>query len=309
MKLIEGKAGDAFQEQDNAFLQSMVSRRPSILSRLFHSPAGVVGAAIVALVVAVAILAPWISPYDPGKQNIRQRLTPPAWVVGGSPEYLLGTDGLGRDILSRTIYGSRISLVVGLLATLASGGIGVFLGLVAGYYRGRVDGLISRVCDVQQAIPFLVLAIAVVAMLGSGLLNLIIVLAITTWINYFRIVRGEVLSVREEQYVWAARSVGCSNVRIILRHVLPNVTASIIVVSTLLVANMIIFEASLSFLGLGVPPSIPTWGRIVSDGREYVTSAWWISLFPGLAILLTVMGMNLLGDWLRETLDPKGKVR
>jgi peptide/nickel transport system permease protein len=146
-------------------------------------------------------------------------------------------------------------------------------------------------------------------MLGSGLLNLIIVLAITTWINYFRIVRGEVLSVREEQYVWAARSVGCSNVHIILRHVLPNVTASIIVVSTLLVANMIIFEASLSFLGLGVPPSIPTWGRIVSNGREYVTSAWWISLFPGLAILLTVMGMNLLGDWLRETLDPKGKVR
>jgi peptide/nickel transport system permease protein len=309
MKLIEGKARDTFHEQGNAFLQLTVSRRPSILSRLFHSPAGVVGAVIVTLVVAVAILAPWISPYDPGKQNIRQRLTPPAWVVGGSPEYLLGTDGLGRDILSRTIYGSRISLIVGLLATLVSGGIGVFLGLVAGYYRGRVDGLISRVCDVQQAIPFLVLAIAVVAMLGSGLLNLIIVLAITTWINYFRIVRGEVLSVREEQYVWAARSVGCSNVRIILRHVLPNVTASIIVVSTLLVANMIIFEASLSFLGLGVPPSIPTWGRIVSNGREYVTSAWWISLFPGLAILLTVMGMNLLGDWLRETLDPKGKVR
>lgn len=309
MKLIEGKASDTFQEQDNAFLQPAVGGRPSILSRLFHSPAGVVGAAIVTLVVAVAILAPWISPYDPGKQNIRQRLTPPAWVVGGSPEYLLGTDGLGRDILSRTIYGSRISLVVGLLATLVSGGIGVFLGLIAGYYRGRVDGLISRVCDVQQAIPFLVLAIAVVAMLGSGLLNLIVVLAITTWINYFRIVRGEVLSVREEQYVWAARSVGCSNVRIILRHVLPNVTASIIVVSTLLVANMIIFEASLSFLGLGVPPSIPTWGRIVSNGREYVTSAWWISLFPGLAILLTVMGMNLLGDWLRETLDPKGRVR
>lgn len=309
MKLIEGKVRDTFQGQDNAFLQPAVDGRPLILSRLLRSPVGVMGAVIVVLVVAVAILAPWISPYDPEKQNIRQRLTPPAWVVGGSPEYLLGTDGLGRDILSRTIYGSRISLIVGLLATLVSGGIGVFLGLVAGYYRGRVDGLISRVCDVQQAIPFLVLAIAVVAMLGSGLLNLIIVLAITTWINYFRIVRGEVLSVREEQYVWAARSVGCSNVRIILRHVLPNVTASIIVVSTLLVANMIIFEASLSFLGLGVPPSIPTWGRIVSNGREYVTSAWWISLFPGLAILLTVMGMNLLGDWLRETLDPKGKVR
>jgi len=168
---------------------------------------------------------------------------------------------------------------------------------------------VSRVGDVQQAIPFLVLAIAVAAMLGPGLFNLILVLVITTWVTFFRVVRGEVLSVREEQYVLGAQSIGASNLRIILRYILPNVTASIIVIATLLVANMIIFEASLSFLGLGVPSSIPTWGRIVADGREYIADEWWIALFPGLAILITVMGINLLGDWLREDLDPKRKNR
>jgi peptide/nickel transport system permease protein len=280
-----------------------------VLRRLPHSPAGVMGMVIVALVIAISIIAPWISPHDPAKQNITQRLRPPAWIPGGSSEYLLGTDNLGRDILSRMIYGSRISLTISLSATFLAGAIGVSLGLVTGYFVGRLDELISRISDVQQAIPFLVLVIAVVAMLGPGLLNLIIVLAVTTWVNYFRVVRGEVLAVREEQYVWAARSIGCSSSRIVFRHILPNVTASIIVIATLLIANVIIFEASLSFLGLGVPPSIPTWGRIVSDGREYVTSAWWIALFPGLAICFTVMGMNLLGDWLRETLDPKGRIR
>jgi len=288
-----------------------IIRNPQFLflKRLLRSITGLVGFMIVMLVIAISILAPWISPHDPMDQEITQRLTPPAWVEGGNPEYLFGTDSLGRDIFSRIIYGSRISLIIGLSAAFLSGTIGVLFGLVAGYFGGWADALFSRVCDVQQAIPFLVLAIAVVAMLGPGLLNLIVVLAITTWANYFRIVRGEVLSVREEQYVWAARSVGCSGFRIVFRHVLPNVAASIIVIATLLVANMTIFEASLSFLGLGVPPGIPTWGRIVSDGREYVASAWWISLFPGLAILFTVMGINLLGDWLRETLDPKRRIR
>ncbi len=280
-----------------------------ILKRLLHSAGGMIGLVIVALVIAIAILAPWVSPYDPAKQNIVHRLKPPAWIEGGTSEHFLGTDSVGRDILSRVIFGSRISLIVGLTATLLSGAIGISLGLITGYFRGWLDSLISRIADVQQAIPFLVLAIAVAAMLGPGLFNLIIVLAMTTWINYFRVVRGEVLSVREEQYVWAARSVGCSNYRIVVRHILPNVAASIIVIATLLVANMIIFEASLSFLGLGVPSNIPTWGRIVSDGREYVTDEWWISLFPGLAILFTVMGMNLLGDWLREVLDPKGRIK
>jgi len=169
--------------------------------------------------------------------------------------------------------------------------------------------VISRLGDVQQAIPFLVLAIAVAALLGPGLWNLIFVLVITTWVTFFRVVRGDVLSVREEQYVLSARAIGASSLRIILRYILPNVAASTIVIATLLVANMIIFEASLSFLGLGVPSSIPTWGRIVADGREYLADEWWIAVFPGLAILITVMGINLLGDWLREDLDPRWRRR
>ncbi len=296
----------------NSQLATRNSVRPmrspfAILKRLLRSPGGLIGSVLVLFVAAVSILAPVISPHGPDKQHITQRLMPPAWMQGGNSEYLLGTDSLGRDVLSRVIHGSRISLIVGLSAAFLSGVVGVSSGLVAGYFSGRLDAAISRLGDIQQAIPFLVLAIAVVAMLGPGLFNLIVVLAVTTWVNYFRIVRGETLSVREEQYVWAARSVGCSNLRIAFRHVLPNVTASIIVIATLLVANMIIFEASLSFLGLGVPPSTPTWGRIVSDGREYVASAWWIALFPGLAILFTVMGINLMGDWLRETLDPRNR--
>ncbi len=284
-------------------------RRWVLAKRIWESPPGLAGLTIVVLVVMVALFAPQISPFDPNEQNLPERLSPPAWVEGGSLDYLLGTDGLGRDILSRVIYGSRVSLVVGFSAALLSGAIGVTLGLVAGYLGGWVDAIISRAADVQQAIPFLILSIAVVALLGPGLPNLILVLAISTWVTYFRVVRGEVLSVREEQYVWAAQSIGCTPGRIIARHILPNVAASILIVGSLLVASTIIFEASLSFLGLGTSASVPTWGRIVSDGREYVETAWWISLFPGLAILLTVMGMNLFSDWLREVLDPQGQVR
>jgi peptide/nickel transport system permease protein len=263
------------------------------------------GLALVVLVILAALFAPVLSPHDPAKQNIIHRLKPPFWMEGGSLEHALGTDSVGRDILSRVIYGSRISIFLGLVATAASALLGVSLGLVAGFLGGTTDSVISRVGDVQQAIPFLVLAIAVAAMLGPGLVNLILVLVITTWVTFFRVVRGEVLSVREEQYVLGAQSIGASNLRIILRYILPNVAASIIVIATLLVANMIIFEASLSFLGLGMPSSIPTWGRIVADGREYIADEWWIAFFPGLAILIAVMGVILLGDWLRVELDPR----
>jgi len=282
------------------------TRKPATtLRRVVSTPGGAVGFAITVLVIAVALLARWISPFDPEKQNLTQRLAPPAWMDGGSSEHFLGTDAVGRDILSRVIHGSRISLWVGFSATLLSLVMGVMLGLLAGYFRGWVDAVLARLGDVQQAIPFLVLAIAVAAILGPGLANLLFVLVITTWVTFFRVVRGEVFSVREEEYVWAARAIGSSNARIILGTILPNVAGSIIIVGTLLMANMIIFEASLSFLGLGVPANIPTWGRIVSDGREYVASKWWISLFPGLAILITVMGINLLGDSLSEVLDPR----
>ena len=284
-------------------------RRGLTFGRLLRSPGGLVGLVLVVLVVLVAILAPVLSPHDPAKQNIVNRLKPPFWAEGGSIEYPLGTDSVGRDLLSRVIHGSRVSLFVGLAATAASAVLGVSLGLIAGFTGGKTDSVVSRVGDVQQAIPFLILAIAVAAMLGPGLFNLILVLVITTWVTFFRVVRGEVLSVREEQYVLSARSIGSSNIRIMLRYILPNVAASIIVIATLLVANMIIFEASLSFLGLGVPSSMPTWGRIVADGREYIADEWWIALFPGGAILITVMGINLLGDWLREELDPKRRNR
>ena len=284
-------------------------RRGVTFKRLLRNPGGFAGFVLVVFVLAVAITAPLISPHDPEKQNIVYRLKPPFWVEGGSIDHPFGTDSVGRDILSRVIHGSRVSLVVGLSATAFSALLGVTLGLIAGYMGGPSDSVVSRVGDVQQAIPFLVLAIAVAAMLGPGLVNLILVLVVTTWVTFFRVVRGEVLSVREEQYVLSAQSIGCSNTRIILRYILPNITASIIVIATLLVANMIIFEASLSFLGLGVPSNIPTWGRIVADGREYIASEWWIALFAGLAILITVMGINLLGDWLREELDPKRRDR
>jgi peptide/nickel transport system permease protein len=300
---------DCDQPWDAADTHFTSRKRGVTLRRLLRSPGGMVGLVLVVLVLLVAIFAPVLSPHDPAKQNIVHRLKPPFWAEGGSLEHPLGTDSVGRDILSRVIYGSRISLFVGLAATAASALLGVSLGLIAGFLGGSTDSVVSRVGDVQQAIPFLVLAIAVAAMLGPGLFNLILVLVITTWVTFFRVVRGEVLSVREEQYVLGAQSIGASNLRIILRYILPNVAASIIVIATLLVANMIIFEASLSFLGLGVPSSIPTWGRIVADGREYIADEWWIALFPGLAILITVMGINLLGDWLREDLDPKRRNR
>ena len=296
---------DRDRSWDDADTRSASRGRGVILRRLVRSPGGMLGLALVVLVILAALFAPVLSPHDPAKQNIIHRLKPPFWMEGGNLEHAFGTDSVGRDILSRVIYGSRISIFVGLVATAASALLGVSLGLIAGFLGGATDSVISRVGDVQQAIPFLVLAIAVAAMLGPGLVNLILVLVITTWVTFFRVVRGEVLSVREEQYVLGALSIGASNLRIILRYILPNVAASIIVIATLLVANMIIFEASLSFLGLGVPSTIPTWGRIVADGREYIADEWWIAFFPGLAILVAVMGVNLLGDWLRVELDPR----
>jgi peptide/nickel transport system permease protein len=263
------------------------------------SPLALAAVVVILLVALGAAGADVVSPFSPTAQNLRDRLQPP----GAS--HLLGTDNLGRDILSRTIYGSRVSLVVGVSAALLAGSIGVTLGLVAAYVGGWCDIVCSRIADIQQAIPFLILAIAVAVIVGPSLTNVIVVLAVTAWVNYFRVVRAEVLSVRESLLVDAARTIGASAPRIVLRHVLPNVSASMIVIASLMVANMIIFEASLSFLGLGVPPPTPTWGRMVFDGVQYIDSAWWLSLFPGLAILVTVLAINVLGDWLRDALDPR----
>ena len=267
-----------------------------------------VGVAILVGVALAAIFADVIAPSAPDRQLLTARLDPPSW-LGGEHGYILGTDQLGRDVLSRVIYGSRVSLIVGLAGVLLSGTLGVTLGLVAGYFGGYWDRVIMRVTDVQQAIPALVLAIAVVAVLRPSLLNLIIVLAVTTWVAFARVVRSEVLALRETLFVEAARVVGARDRRIIARHILPNVGASIIVIGSLTVANLILFEASLSFLGLGVPPPTPTWGRMVFDGMEYLSTAWWIPLFPGSAVMLTVLGSNLVGDWLRDALDPRQRQR
>jgi peptide/nickel transport system permease protein len=260
----------------------------------------------VGLFVLVAVFAPLIEPHDPQAQDIARRLKPPGYFdpLSGTI-FWLGTDGLGRDLLSRLIDGARVSLLVGLGGAALSAVLGTLLGLTAGYAGGWLDAVIMRVVDVWQAIPFTILAIAVVVILGPSLRNVILVLGISSWVNYARVVRGETLAQRHGEIVLAARVVGATPVRIVLRHVLPQVSASVIVLSSLLVGSMILFEASLSFLGLGVQPPTPSWGNMVLDGVEPIRIAWWVSFFPGLAILLTVMAINLLGDALRDALDPR----
>jgi peptide/nickel transport system permease protein len=256
-------------------------------------------------VVLVAVLAPWIAPHDPYDQDIERRLKPPAWNEGSVPGYSLGTDPLGHDILSRLIHGARISLTVAVLAVLVSGTLGVILGVVAGYFGGRIDNIIMRVAEVQMAFPLILLAIAVMFVLGSGLRNLILVIGITGWVTYGRVVRSEVLALKNREFVEAARALGNSPLAIMVRHVVPNVFSSVIVVATLEVARVIIMESALTFLGLGVDPRIPSWGGMLADGRQYLNVYWWVAVFPGLAIMFTVLGVNLVGDWLRDTLDPR----
>ena len=265
----------------------------------------VFGITVLLCMGGAALLAPRIAPWDPGRQMLQKRLRPPAWEARGLREHPLGTDHLGRDILSRILHGGRISLGVGLSAVTLSCLIGVTLGLVAGFHGGRTDAFIMRVVDVFLAIPYILLAMGVVFALGPSLLNVILVMAVTRWVQFARIVRADVLSIREREFVSGARARGNRPLRLLLRHVLPSALTPIIVVATLELAFMIIYESALSFLGLGVQPPTPTWGWMLSDGRNYVATAWWLATFPGLAIMLTVLAVNLLGDWLRDTLDPR----
>lgn len=274
-----------------------------MLKKIAQEQTLVIGAVLLSIVVVMALFAPIISPYDPALQNTSARLTPPIF-AGGTTEHILGTDPLGRDLLSRIIYGSRVSLLLGLIAVIGSGLIGVTLGAVAGYFGGLTDAIIMRLTDLQLAVPFLVLALAVLAALGTGLINLVAVLIISGWVIYARVVRAQMLAVRNLEYVTAALALGAPHLRILWRYMLPATLAPLIVVATVQVGTMILTEASLSFLGLGVPPEIPTWGSIAADGRDYMTTAWWVTTLPGLAIFLTVMGVNFTGDWLRDHLDP-----
>jgi peptide/nickel transport system permease protein len=265
----------------------------------------VFGLSVLLLMGGSAILAPQLAPWDPAKQMLLKRLRPPVWQERGLSQHPLGTDHLGRDILSRLLYGGRISLGVGLTAVTLSALIGVSLGLTAGFFGGRLDALIMRVVDVFLAIPYILLAMGVVFALGPSLGNVILVMGATRWVQFARIVRAEVLSIREREFVAGARARGNRSLRLLLHHVLPNALTPIIVVATLELAFMIIYESALSFLGLGVQPPTPTWGWMLADGRNYVASAWWLATLPGLAIMLTVLAVNLLGDWLRDTLDPR----
>jgi peptide/nickel transport system permease protein len=274
------------------------------LRHLTARPSGLIGLSIVVVLIALALAAPVVAPQDPLAQNWRTRLDPPLSRSSDGHLHLLGTDALGRDILSRLIYGTRISLAVALLAVAVRSSLGVAIGLFAGYYRGATDAVLMRLADVQLAIPFIVLAISLMAVIGTGFSKIVLVLGVTGWVTYGRVVRSEVLSVRQREYVEAARATGVSGFRILGRHVLPNVSSSIIVISTLEVAAMITAEATLSFLGLGIQPPTPSWGVMVSDGRDLIYDQWWVSACPGLMICLAVLGVNLFGDWLRDVLDP-----
>jgi peptide/nickel transport system permease protein len=256
--------------------------------------------AALALVVVGAVFAERLAPFGPGEQDITQRLKPPT--LG---PHLLGTDELGRDILSRLLYGARISLLVGVIAVGLSCPVGMLVGVVAGYAGRRVDDVLMRITEVQLAIPTILLAIAVIGVLGPGLTNVILTLTVTGWTLYARLIRGETLAVKQRDYVLAARAAGAGDLRIMGRHVVPNVLSPVIVVAVFAVANMIILEATLSFLGLGVEPQVVTWGRMLNAGRLYLASAWWLMTFPGLAIFVTVLAVNLVGDHLRDWLDPR----
>ncbi len=265
-------------------------------------PTGFVGLVVLAVILGAALLAPWIAPFDPGDQDVARRLIPP--FQHGSP-FVLGTDHIGRDVLSRLIHGARIAWLIGAAAVLLSGTVGVTLGLVTGYYGGVVDDVVGWDGNTELAFPFILLAVVVAAAVGAGLGKLVLVLTIVSWVVYARVVRAETLVQREQEFVQAARALGASSARILLRHVLPNVVSPLIVIATFEFSRMIISEASLSFLGLGVRPGAPSWGAMLADGRQYLATAWWVATFPGLGITVTVLAINLVGDWLRDQLDPR----
>ena len=293
------------QSMDSAVAEIAARRSLPVrlLGILAKSPVGVAGSLIVTGIVLLAIFGPVISPHDPAGRNIRSRFEPPGY-ADDSGSYVLGTDQLGRDILSRIIAGSRVSVLVGVVSVLISGTIGVVYGLVSGFVGGIVDSVLMRIVDGLLAIPFIILVIAISGVVGAGLSTLILILGFTGWITYARVIRGEVLKVRQMEYVIAAYALGQSRPKVMLLHILPNVVSSAIILAAVQVGVTILAESSLSFLGLGVKPPTVTWGLMLSDGRQYMNSAWWMTAYPGIAITITVLGVVFLGDWLRDFLDP-----
>ena len=283
--------------------------RPNILRRVrlrLRSYPLIPAFVLLVLLIIPAITADWLAPHDPIHGVVMDRRQPPVF-FGGTWKYPLGTDRIGRDILSRIMYGARVSLSISLVGIFVGGIIGASLGMLAGYFGGWIDTVIMRLVDISLALPAILLALVLAAATGPSFQTIIVVVAFVLWALYARQVRGEVLSIRERDFVARARVAGASQLRVMVRHILPNVTNTIIVLATLQVGSVIILEAALSFLGLGIPRPTPAWGIMVADGRQLIVSAWWISFFPGLAITLTVFSLNLLGDWLRDRLDPKLK--
>jgi ABC-type dipeptide/oligopeptide/nickel transport system permease subunit len=278
------------------------------LRRLLRLRWGLAASGILILIIAGSALAPWIAPHDPLAVNIRHRLAPPAWMEGGTAQHLLGTDPVGRDLLSRMIYGGRVSLVIGVAAVILSASIGVMLGLGAGYVGRGTDWTIMTIVNVMLTFPFVLLALAVIAVLGPSLVNMIIVLGVAGWPIYARVVRAETMAIREREFVLAGRALGMSHVRIVFRQILPNLVSAIVVIATLQVAQVIILESFLSFLGLGIQPPTPAWGNMLGEGRVYMLNSWWIAAFPGLAIFVTTLAINLMGNALRDWIDPHMKL-
>lgn len=262
---------------------------------------------ILLIVAFAAVFGPSLAPKDPNRQDIIARLQPPFEAErSGEVEFILGTDSLGRDVLSRVIYGARVSLLVGFIAVGIGGSMGVALGIIAGYFGGRIDSLIMRVGDIQLAFPFILLAIMFLVVLGPGVVNLVLILGIGQWVTYARIARAQTISQREKEYVEAAKALGATTWRILFRGILPNILAPLIVIASFNIASVILSEAALSFLGLGVPPTVPTWGGMLAESRDQLLAGrWWLAIFPGTAIMLTVLSFNILGDWLRDFLDPR----
>jgi peptide/nickel transport system permease protein len=260
---------------------------------------------IIGVIAAMALFAPLLAPHDPISQSLKDKLLPPFWMDGGDPNYILGTDAFGRDILSRLIYGARVSLIVALLALTAGGGVGLLIGIVAGYLGGIVDNVLMRLVDAAFTFPAILFALLLAVTMGQGLITLVIAISLLLWASFARVIRGEVLTLKQRDFVALAKVRGCSTSRIMLTHILPNVLNTFMVLVTLNIGVVIIAEASLSFLGAGIPPPTPTWGLMISEGRGRIADAWWVSLIPGVAITLLVLSVNLFGDWLRDRLDPR----
>lgn len=296
-KNIKYSKGKIYWKRVKQFIKELIRCRTAFL-----------GAIIVLSFILIAILAPFVAPHDPLKASIVNRLQPPFWIEGGSSTYILGADEIGRDILSRIIYGARVSILVGLVTVAISGFLGTLLGSFAGYFRGRFDAILSRFADLLLSFPYLIFAIFLMSIVGPGFFNLIVILCFKSWVNFFRLSRGEMISEKTKEYVEAAQALGESDIKIIFKEILPNIIHSLLVLATLRVGFFIILEASLSFLGLGIQPPTPAWGSMINSGRAYMLSAWWVSTIPGIALLILVLSINLLGEGLRDILDPRLKL-